>query len=115
MAFELQRQHSTSRIERSVQTITNNDLIWIDVQNPTRNIMEELSEKYHFHELSVEDSLSKIEIPKIDKYSDHIFTTIHFPVMNDDHDQETTTQQLLNYLFSLALSTYDSTSGKLDH
>lgn len=91
MAFELQRQHSTSRIERSVQTITNNDLIWIDVQNPTRNIMQQLSEKYHFHELSVEDSLSKIEIPKIDKYSDHKFTTIHFPVMNDDHDQETTT------------------------
>ena len=49
------------------------------------------SEKYHFHELSIEDSLSKIEIPKIDKYSDHLFTTIHFPVMNDDYDQETTT------------------------
>ena len=84
------RQHTSIR-EQSVQTITNNDLIWIDVQNPTRNIMQQLSEKYHFHELSIEDSLSKIEIPKIDKYSDHIFTTIHFPVMNDDYDQETTT------------------------
>jgi magnesium transporter len=93
MASELQRHHqSTSIRDHSVQTITNNNLTWIDVQNPTRNVMQQLAEKYHFHELSIEDCLSKIEIPKIDKYTDHIFTTIHFPVMNDSNDQETTTQ-----------------------
>ena len=92
MASELQRHHqSTSIRDHSVQTITNNNLTWIDVQNPTRNVMQQLAEKYHFHELSIEDCLSKIEIPKIDKYTDHIFTTIHFPVMNDSNDQETTT------------------------
>src|SRR5918995_2363799 len=69
MASELQRQHRTSLKEQSVQTITNNDLTWMNVQNPTRNIMQQLAEKYHFHELSIEDSLSKIEIPKIDKYA----------------------------------------------
>jgi magnesium transporter len=53
--------------------------------------MQELAERYHFHELSIEDSLSKIEIPKIDKYADHTFTTIHFPVMNDNDKRETTT------------------------
>jgi len=92
MASELQRHHqSTSIRDHSVQTITNNNLTWIDVQNPTRNVMQQLAEKYHFHELSIEDCLSKIEIPKIDKYTDHMFTTIHFPVMNDSNDQETTT------------------------
>jgi magnesium transporter len=58
---------------------------------PTRNVMQQLTEKYQFHELSIEDCLSKIEIPKIDKYTNHMFTTIHFPVMNDSNDQETTT------------------------
>jgi magnesium transporter len=92
MASELQRHHqSTSIRDHSVQTITNNNLTWIDVQNPTRNVMQQLAERYRFHELSIEDCLSKIEIPKIDKYTDHIFTTIHFPVMNDSNDQETTT------------------------
>ena len=91
MASELQRQQRTSVREQSVQTITNNNLTWMDVQNPTRNIMQQLAEKYHFHELSIEDSLSKIEIPKIDKYADHIFTTIHVPVIDDGDDQETTT------------------------
>ena len=91
MASELQRQQRVSAIEQSVQTITNNNLTWMDIQNPTRNVMQELAEKYHFHELSIEDSLPKIEIPKIDKYADHTFTTIHFPVMNDNDEQETTT------------------------
>ena len=68
----------------------------MEVQNPTRNIMQQLAEKYHFHELSIEDSLSKIEIPKIDKYDDHIFTTIHIPVIDDGDDQETTTRQTLS-------------------
>src|SRR5919108_5653117 len=86
----LGQQHVLVR-EQSVQTITNNDLTWIDVQNPTRNVMQELAERYHFHELSIEDSLSKIEIPKIDRYADHMFTTIHFPVMNNSDDRETTT------------------------
>jgi magnesium transporter len=91
MASELQRQQRALIREQSVQTITNNGLTWVDVQNPTRKIMQELAEKYRFHELSIEDSLSKIEIPKLDKYADHMFTTIHFPVMNDNDDQETTT------------------------
>jgi magnesium transporter len=91
MASDLQRQQQASVREQSVQTITNNNLTWVDVQNPTRNIMQQLAEKYHFHELSIEDSLSKIEIPKIDKYADHIFTTIHVPVMDDGDVRETTT------------------------
>jgi magnesium transporter len=92
MASELQRYHQRISIrDHSVQTITNNNLTWIDVQSPTRNVMQQLTEKYQFHELSIEDCLSKIEIPKIDKYTNHMFTTIHFPVMNDSNDQETTT------------------------
>jgi magnesium transporter len=46
----------------------------VDVQSPTRNVMQQLAEKYQFHELSIEDCLSKIEIPKIDKYTNHMFT-----------------------------------------
>ena len=37
MASELQRQHRTSLKEQSVQTITNNNFTWMDVQNPTKN------------------------------------------------------------------------------
>ncbi|HVP82088.1 MAG TPA: magnesium transporter CorA family protein [Nitrososphaeraceae archaeon] len=60
-------------------SILNDGLLWIDVRNPTREKMFNLGRKYSFHELNIEDCLSKIQIPKIDKYEDHVFVTLHFP------------------------------------
>lgn len=64
-----------------LDTITNNDLIWINIEKPTREILEEelTSRGYHFHELNIADSLSKHQIPKIDKYGDYIFILFRFP------------------------------------
>ena len=59
--------------------ITNQGLEWINVQNPTREKMNELGKQYPFHELNIEDSLSKIQMPKIDKYDDHVFVILRFP------------------------------------
>jgi len=60
--------------------ITNNDLTWINIENPTRESMREiLRYGYHFHELNIADCLSKIQIPKIDRYRDYIFVILHFP------------------------------------
>lgn len=41
--------------------------------------MNTLGQKYPFHKLNLEDCLSKIQIPKIDRYEDHIFVILHFP------------------------------------
>lgn len=41
--------------------------------------MNALGQKYAFHKLNLEDCLSKIQIPKIDRYEDHIFVILHFP------------------------------------
>ena len=64
-------------------SIQNDGLLWIDVRNPTREKMHNLGRKYSFHELNIEDCLSKIQIPKIDKYEDHVFVTLHFPAGNN--------------------------------
>src|SRR5437867_1712135 len=52
-----------TKIEYSdaLDSITNKDLIWIDIQKPTRKKLKMLEGKYPFHELNVEDSLSKIQ------------------------------------------------------
>ncbi len=63
-------------------SIQNDGLLWVDVRNPTREKMHNLGSKYSFHELNIEDCLSKIQIPKIDKYEDHVFVTLHFPAGN---------------------------------
>ena len=61
------------------ETITNKDLTWINIENPTRESMGEVARQgYHFHELNIEDSLSKIQIPKIDRQKDYILF-VDFP------------------------------------
>ncbi len=42
--------------------------------------MKELGQRYGFHELNLEDCLSKIQIPKIDRYESHIFVILHFAI-----------------------------------
>lgn len=65
--------------ERLFETITNNGVVWLNMQKPTFADMNSLGQKYPFQRLNLEDSLSKIQIPKIDRYADHIFIILHFP------------------------------------
>ena len=62
-----------------LESITNKRLTWVNSQKPTREMLNILEESYLFHELNIEDCLSKIQIPKIDRYEDHIFVILHFP------------------------------------
>jgi len=68
-------------IQGKSQTITNNGLTWTDIQKPTRNNLEIIGQQYSFHELNIEDCLSKIQIPKMDKYNDYLFVILHFPTI----------------------------------
>jgi magnesium transporter len=64
--------------------IKNNGFIWIDIAKPTRNEMKKLAERFPFHELNLEDCLSKIQIPKIDRYEDHVFAILNFPTLEKE-------------------------------
>ena len=87
------------------ESITNKNLIWIDIQKPTRKKLKILEGKYPFHELNIEDCLSKIQIPKIDKYQDHIFVILHFPTVDKDKSIPRSTQLAIfagpNYLITV--------------
>jgi magnesium transporter len=67
-----------------IDTITNKDLIWINIEKPTRETIEkELTKRgYPFHELDIEECLSKSHIPKISKYADYIFILFRFPSLS---------------------------------
>ena len=75
-----------------LESITNKSLTWIDIQKPTRDKMSTLEQLYPFHELNIEDCLSKIQIPKIDRYEDHIFVILHFPTLDKEKSIPRTTQ-----------------------
>jgi magnesium transporter len=69
----------------SIESVTNNGLTWVNIQKPTRENINIISKRYSFHELNIEDSLSKVQIPKKDRYKDHIFMILHFPI-NEEKD-----------------------------
>jgi magnesium transporter len=54
-------------------------LTWVHVENPSQLEASELAERFGFHELDVEDVLSKRQRPKIDEYPDYLFVVLHFP------------------------------------
>ena len=66
-------------IESKIQVIEGKKFVWIDLQNPDRNDVEKLAEKYNFNALNIEDCMTKFELPKLDSYDDHFFVILHFP------------------------------------
>lgn len=60
--------------------VSNNGLAWIDMLRPAYGDLSELGRQHPtFNKLNFEDCLSKIQIPKIDRYEDHLFIVLHFP------------------------------------
>lgn len=66
-----------------IEWISNDKLTWINIEKPTREKLKMLELHYPFHELNIEDCLSKIQIPKVDRYGDHVFVILHFPTMEN--------------------------------
>jgi magnesium transporter len=90
----------------SIDTITNKNLTWINLIQPTRDKINTLAQNYPFHELNLDDCLSKVQIPKIDKYQDHMFIILHFPTTIKKEENIPQFSQLsifigLNYLVTV--------------
>ena len=56
-----------------------NGLTWIHINEPGPLEAAYLAERFGFHELDIEDVLSKRQRPKIDEYPDYLFIVLHFP------------------------------------
>jgi magnesium transporter len=66
----------------NVETLTWEEMTWVNIEGPTTKETEYLAENYSFHPLDLDDCLSRIQRPKIDEYPDYLFMVFHFPVFN---------------------------------
>ncbi len=98
----------------NIEYVSNNGLTWIDIQKPTREKFEEISKRYNFHELNIEDSLSEVQIPKIDKYEDHLFVILHFPLRDKDKKEENNSPSKTSQLSIFIGSNYLVTAHQVD-
>jgi magnesium transporter len=68
------------RTEPRVSELTANGLTWVHIDEPGVLEAAYLTERFpQFHELDIEDVLSKRQRPKIDEYPDYLFAVLHFP------------------------------------
>ena len=68
-----------ARLEPRTAELSANGLTWVHLDQPTAVEATLLAERFGFHELDIEDVLSKRQRPKIDEYPDYVFVVLHFP------------------------------------
>ena len=67
------------RSEPRISELSANGLTWLHIDEPGPPEAAVLAERFGFHELDIEDVLSKRQRPKIDEYPDYLFIVLHFP------------------------------------
>lgn len=72
-------------------------VVWVNLEQPTREQLDKVAQSHHFHALDVDDCLSRIQLPKVDEYPDYLFIILHFPVF-DKRTRITTPSQVSVFL-----------------
>lgn len=64
------------------------DLLWIDVESPTKDDVLALAEGFSLHPLISEEMLSPTPRPKVDTHDNSIFLVLHFPAFRHSHKND---------------------------
>ncbi len=73
---------NTKQSQPNVASLDWQGRTWVNIERPTVRETEYLAEHYPFHQLDLDDCLSRIQRPKIDEYPDYLFLVLHFPVFD---------------------------------
>jgi magnesium transporter len=56
------------------------DVAWIDVENPTGKVFDELETTYKLHPFHLNESTQKIQLTKVERERNYLFLLLHVPV-----------------------------------
>jgi len=91
----LYEKTGTCTVTRNVEDIRNlvkkpDTVIWLDVEKPTYDDMAVLEQGFNFHPLAIEDCMTTIQRPKIDKYyGGYLFIVLHAASLDTHRDKAT--------------------------
>ncbi len=71
---------AVARPEPRVEELASEGLTWVHLEQIDAETIAALAERFGWHELDLEDVLSKRQRPKIDEYEEYLFVVLHFPV-----------------------------------
>jgi magnesium transporter len=64
-------------------------ITWVDVEKPTDEDMQFLEKHFSFHPLAIEDCMTSIQRPKIDRYENCLFIVLHAAMLGPHKDKAT--------------------------
>jgi len=64
-------------------------ITWVDVEKPTDRDMQFLEKYFSFHPLAIEDCMTTIQRPKIDRYENCLFIVLHAAMLGPHKDKAT--------------------------
>ncbi len=73
---------TSEKKQLNLRTMTSGDLTWVDIVQPTKEVIKYLAEHYNFNPLDLEDALSPRQVPKIEEYPDYLFVVFHLSVFD---------------------------------
>jgi len=72
--------NSTRPEEGRVKSLTNGDVTWVDISDPTSPDLAKLGRDYQFHPLDLEACVSGRQLTKVEDHGEHFFIMLNFPV-----------------------------------
>lgn len=63
---------------------TYNGITWLDLENPDKDEVVKVMEKYDLHPIVAEELLTSSIRPKVDLHDNCIYMILHFPIVNKD-------------------------------
>lgn len=63
----------------NIPTISYKNTKWISIKQPTKEHTEWLGQNFSFHPLDLEDSLSRVQRPRMDSYTNYVSLVFQFP------------------------------------
>jgi magnesium transporter len=72
----------TDKIEESLRK---DHFFWLDLENPTPEVIHRTAELLRLHPVAVEDSIEFGQRPKVDGYDDHLLIVFYTARVNRDH------------------------------
>ncbi len=81
------------------------NLVWVDIEQPTDEDNRTLADVFHFHPLTIEDAVETRNHPKVESYNGYLFFIVHGVTM-ETHSKNFVTRELDGYLGENLVVTY---------
>lgn len=67
-----------------IPTVSYRNTKWVSIKSPTHDHIEWLGQNFPFHPLDLEDSLSRVQRPRIDSYLNYLSLVLQFPAVEEE-------------------------------